>query len=35
MLRGLPDEKLSKLHLQRDKLYLLLGSEPTDSQVNR
>lgn len=32
MLRGLPDEKLSKLQLQRDKLYLLLGSEPTDSQ---
>eukprot|EP00435_Cladocopium_sp_Y103_P015380 s3168_g3.t1 len=32
MLRGLPDEKLSKLQLQRDKLYLLLASESTDSQ---
>ena len=27
MLRGLPDEKLAKLHLQRDKLYLLLASD--------
>ena len=30
MLRGVPDEKLAKLHLQRDKLYLFLAS---DSQV--
>lgn len=33
MLRGLPEEELSKLQLQRDKLYLLLGSEATDSQA--
>ncbi|CAK8993911.1 unnamed protein product [Durusdinium trenchii] len=27
MLRGLPDEKLSQLHLEREKLYLLLASD--------
>jgi len=32
MLQGLPEEKLSTLQLQRDKLYLLLGTEATDSQ---
>lgn len=27
MLRGLPEDKLAKFHLQRDKLYLLLASD--------